>query len=147
MHTSCPPLNVKGLIPNTTSNEARSSNPMINQIAPNRGARRIWNKHHRNTGNMDRVADEAEVEGALGVVNPTNIMTIRILDRLPSRFLPISFTPNVGYEKDFPPLPARPMIALQPSQVTPQSTTVASFTKNNVSYCTIPINQPVVKGK
>ena len=84
-HTSCLLLNVKGLIPNTISNEARSSNPMINQIALNRGAQRIWNKRHRNTGNEDQVADEAEVEGAQGVVNPTNIMTIRISDRLPSR--------------------------------------------------------------
>jgi len=64
-----------------------------------------------------------------------------------SAIMPISFTPNVEYEKNFPPLPVRPMIALQPSQVTLQSTTVASFTKNSISYRTVPINQPVVEGK
>jgi len=36
---------------------------------------------------------------------------------------------------------------LQPSQVTSQLTTVTSFSKNSVSYRTVPINQPVVKGK
>jgi len=64
-----------------------------------------------------------------------------------SAIAPISFTPNVGYEKDFPSLPACPMIALQPSRVTPQLTMVASFSKNSVSYRTVPINQPVVEGK
>jgi len=39
------------------------------------------------------------------------------------------------------------MIALQPLWVTPQSTTVASFTKNSISYRTVPINQPIVEGK
>src|SRR5260221_14790104 len=39
------------------------------------------------------------------------------------------------------------MIKLQPSQATPQSTTVASFSKDLVSYCTVPLNQPVVEGK
>jgi transposase InsO family protein len=39
------------------------------------------------------------------------------------------------------------MIALQPSRVTPQSTTVASFSKDSVTYRAVPINQPVVTGK
>src|SRR5260221_9769283 len=39
------------------------------------------------------------------------------------------------------------MITLQPSWATPQSTTVTSFSKDSVSYRTIPINQPVVEGK
>ncbi len=36
---------------------------------------------------------------------------------------------------------------LQPSQATLQSTMVVSFSKDSVSYCTVPINQPVVEGK
>src|SRR5258707_7803640 len=39
------------------------------------------------------------------------------------------------------------MIALQPLRATPQSTMVVSFSKDSVSYCTVPINQPVVEGK
>ena len=54
---------------------------------------------------------------------------------------------NKGYESNFPPLPLQPMIALQPSRATLQSTTVASFSKDKVSYRTVPINQPVVLGK
>ena len=51
------------------------------------------------------------------------------------------------YQADFPPLPARPMIALQPSRVTPQSnTTVASFSKDKISYHTVPLDRPIVKG-
>jgi len=53
----------------------------------------------------------------------------------------------MGYEMNFPPLPSRPMIALQPLRVTPQTTTVATFTKDKVSYRAVPINQPVVEGK
>src|SRR5260221_8065747 len=39
------------------------------------------------------------------------------------------------------------MIVLQPSQATPQSTTVTSFAKDLVFYHTVPINQPIVEGK
>jgi hypothetical protein len=39
------------------------------------------------------------------------------------------------------------MITLQPSQVTPQTTTVVSFGKDKVTYNAVPINQPVVDGK
>src|SRR5260221_6163059 len=39
------------------------------------------------------------------------------------------------------------MIVLQPSQATPQSTTVTSLSKDLVFYHTVPINQPIVEGK
>ena len=140
MHTSCLPLNIKGLIPNTISNEARSSNPMINQITPNRGAQRIWNKCHQNTGNVDQVADKAEKEGAQGVENPMSTMTIFISDHQHSH-PSLLHTFNVRYEKDFPPLPACPMIALQRHTAIDNSHFFFS-----VSYCTVPINQPIVEG-
>jgi hypothetical protein len=39
------------------------------------------------------------------------------------------------------------MITLQPSRVTPQTTTVVSFGKDKVTYNAVPINQPVVDRK
>src|SRR5260370_42689527 len=85
-HTHCLPLSVRGMILSTTSKGARSSSLQINQIATNRGARKTWNKRHRNTGNVVLVKVKAEVEGALGVANPmSTIMTIRTLDHLCSR--------------------------------------------------------------
>src|SRR5258708_28530349 len=85
-HTSCLLLSIKGMIPNTTSKGARSSSLQINLIAPNRGARKTWNKQLRNTGNVVLAKVEAEVEGALGVVNPmSTIMTIPTSDRPRSR--------------------------------------------------------------
>src|SRR5260221_10770148 len=75
-------LSVRGMIPSTTSKRARSSSLQINLIAPNRGVQKTRNKQLRNTGNMILAKVEAEVEGVLGVANPTStIMTIHTSDR------------------------------------------------------------------
>ena len=56
-------------------------------------------------------------------------------------------TIDPGYERNFPALPSRSMIALQPSRATPQTTTIVSFNKNKVSYRTVDVNKPVVMGE